>query len=130
MSIARPAAEIEPFLWMFSSNWILPGPIRPSGSRSIRTLREGSDLTPGFGMQYFLTKSFSSEAASLRGKQKLLESFTGRLNRLHTRMNTGNSGVALRDELSIVGFAAQSRSRSAQTSPCIGAIDPHSSFQP
>jgi hypothetical protein len=28
----------------------LPGPIRPSGSRSIRTLREGSDLAEGFGI--------------------------------------------------------------------------------
>ncbi len=42
MSIARPAAEIEPQAWMFSSNWILPGPIRPSASRSIRTLSCGS----------------------------------------------------------------------------------------
>src|SRR5882757_8775149 len=51
MSIARPAAEIEPQAWMFSRSAILPGPIRPpSGSRSMRTLREGSELALDFGM--------------------------------------------------------------------------------
>jgi hypothetical protein len=44
MSMARPAAEIEPQACMLSSNWILPGPIRPFGSRSIRKLNEGIDL--------------------------------------------------------------------------------------
>jgi hypothetical protein len=43
MFIARPAAEIEPQLLILSSKRILPGPIRPSGSRSIRTLSEGND---------------------------------------------------------------------------------------
>ena len=33
---------------MFSSSWILPGPIRPSASRSIRTLRDGSGLAVDF----------------------------------------------------------------------------------
>src|SRR5579871_2121422 len=42
MFMARPAAEIEPQLLMFSSSRILPGPIRPSASRSIRTLSDGS----------------------------------------------------------------------------------------
>jgi hypothetical protein len=48
MSIARPAAEIEPQVWMFSKSWILPGPILPSASRSIRTLRDGSGLAADF----------------------------------------------------------------------------------
>src|ERR1700716_2713233 len=77
MSIARPAAEIEPHVWMFSSNWILPGPIRPSESRSIRTLREGSDLTPGFGMQYFPTISFASEADIASRSTKATQVFYG-----------------------------------------------------
>jgi hypothetical protein len=47
MSIARPAAEIEPWLRMFSKSWILPGPIRPSVSRSIRTLKCGSVFDEG-----------------------------------------------------------------------------------
>jgi hypothetical protein len=50
MSIARPAAEIEPQVRIFSSNRILPGPIRPSASRSIRTLKEGSDVLEDFRM--------------------------------------------------------------------------------
>src|SRR6478736_2749643 len=77
MSIARPAAEIDPHVWMFSSNWILPGPIRPSGSRSMRTLREGSDLTPGFGMQYFLTISFWREADIASRSTKAIQVFYG-----------------------------------------------------
>lgn len=42
--MARPAAEIEPQLLIFSSSRILPGPIRPFASRSIRTLRDGEDV--------------------------------------------------------------------------------------
>jgi len=42
--MARPAAEIDPQLSIFSSNRILPGPIRPLGSRSIRTLSDGNDV--------------------------------------------------------------------------------------
>ncbi|WP_439926170.1 hypothetical protein [Nitrobacter sp. JJSN] len=42
--MARPAAEIEPQVWMLSSNSILPGPIRPFASRSIRKLNDGIDL--------------------------------------------------------------------------------------
>jgi hypothetical protein len=42
MSMARPAAEIEPQAAMLSSNWILPGPSRLSSSKSMRTLSEGS----------------------------------------------------------------------------------------
>src|SRR5687768_15612738 len=41
MSIARAAAEIEPEADISSSSAILPGPIRPSGSRFIRRLSEG-----------------------------------------------------------------------------------------
>src|ERR1700744_1377038 len=42
MSMARPAAEIEPNSRIFSRSWILPGPIRPSVSRSMRTLSDGN----------------------------------------------------------------------------------------
>jgi hypothetical protein len=56
MSIARPAAEIEPQVWMFSNSWILPGPMRPSASRSMRTLREGSGLALDFGMEDLLSR--------------------------------------------------------------------------
>jgi hypothetical protein len=55
MSIARPAAEIDPQASIFSSNRILPGPIRASPARSIRTLREGSDLAVDFGMDDLLS---------------------------------------------------------------------------
>src|SRR3974377_2321909 len=48
MSMARPAAEIEPHSRMFSNSWILPGPIRPSVSRSMRTLSDGSGLAGDF----------------------------------------------------------------------------------
>src|SRR5580704_12720759 len=41
MFIERPAAEIEPSLAMRSSNATLPGPRRPSWSKSIRMLRRG-----------------------------------------------------------------------------------------
>jgi hypothetical protein len=50
MFIARPAAEIEPQECIFSSNAILPGPIRPCASRSMRRLNEGSDLGDDFRM--------------------------------------------------------------------------------
>jgi hypothetical protein len=50
MSIALPAAEIEPQVRIFSSSWILPGPMRPSLSRSIRTLKDGSDAAEDFRM--------------------------------------------------------------------------------
>lgn len=47
--MARPAAEIDPQESIFSSSWILPGPMRLSESRSMRTLSEGcilaADLT-------------------------------------------------------------------------------------
>src|SRR5947199_5476050 len=90
MSIARPAAEIEPHLSMLSSNAIFPGPIRPSGSRSIRTLREGSAFD--FCMEEFNSPianySFSNQPDTLGVKTTPLNPFTGRRNRLHTRMNT------------------------------------------
>lgn len=41
--MARLAEEIEPPARIFSSNWILPGPIRPPVSRSIRRLKDGTD---------------------------------------------------------------------------------------
>jgi hypothetical protein len=55
MSIARPAAEIDPQASIFSSNRILPGPMRASPARSIRTLREGIDLALDFGMEDLLS---------------------------------------------------------------------------
>src|ERR1700722_3942579 len=55
--MARPAAEIEPQLSIFSSNRILPGPIFPSGSRLIRTLREGNDVGDDLRMVcWFISK--------------------------------------------------------------------------
>src|SRR5262245_8316649 len=42
----RPAAEIEPVFAMALSRAILPGPIRPPESRSIRRLREGIASIP------------------------------------------------------------------------------------
>src|SRR6202048_904082 len=53
--MARPAGEIEPSSRIFSSNWILPGPMRPSLSRSRRTLRAGSDLALDFCMEDLLS---------------------------------------------------------------------------
>jgi hypothetical protein len=47
MPIARLAAEIEPQEWIYSSNWILAGPIRPCPSRSMRMLNEGEALRIG-----------------------------------------------------------------------------------
>src|ERR1700748_3465467 len=55
MFMARPAAEIEPKVRIFSSNWILPGPMRRSTSRSIRTLRDGSETVEDFRMFGWLT---------------------------------------------------------------------------
>src|SRR6266567_8306860 len=91
MSIARPAAEIEPHLSMFSSNAIFPGPIRPSGSRSMRTLREGSAFD--FCMEEFNSpiangSFFKRTGSRFASEQAPLNPFTGRWNRLHTRMNT------------------------------------------
>src|SRR5690242_9853989 len=53
MSMARPAAEIEPCRPIFSSSAILPGPIRSPESRSMRRLREGRALD--FGMEAMLS---------------------------------------------------------------------------
>src|SRR6266481_5134715 len=72
MFMARPAAEIEPHSRIFSSSWILPGPMRPSVSRSMRTLREGSDLLPDFCIKdlpfqlarHIDTIAFSSEVGT------------------------------------------------------------------
>src|SRR4029077_1188227 len=50
MFIARPAAEIEPWERICSSKSILPGPIRPIPSRSIRTLKDGSEVVADFRM--------------------------------------------------------------------------------
>ena len=50
MFIARPAAEIEPQALMFSSSCILPGPIRFRVPRSMRRLKDGSDLGEALGM--------------------------------------------------------------------------------
>src|SRR6185437_15030678 len=41
MFMARAPAEMEPKAAIFSSSSILPGPILPSGSRFIRSVRDG-----------------------------------------------------------------------------------------
>src|ERR1700738_2895114 len=110
MSIARPAAEIEPQLRIFSSNWILPGPMRPSASRSIRTLSDGSDLTLGFDMEDLLCRSVPSDC-----HRSLLQ--TRRTGYISGSTNIFR-GV---HELSVVVFSPADRSVPAWTSPCDGA---------
>src|ERR1700761_2446860 len=51
MSMARPAAEIEPVSRIFSKSRILPGPIRSSESRSMRTLSEGRGVAADLVME-------------------------------------------------------------------------------
>src|SRR3981081_1652286 len=110
MSIARPAAEIEPQLRIFSSNWIWPGQMRPSESRSIRTLSDGSDLTLGFDMEDLLCCSAPSDC-----HRSLLQTRrTGYISR-STHIFRGVH------ELSFVVFSSADRSVPAQTSPCDGA---------
>src|SRR5205823_2816380 len=110
--MTRPAAEIEPLRWIVSSNWILPGPIRPPASISMRTLSEGSDLPFGFCMEDVLTR-FGDHALRLKP-------FTNKLKRLHIRINTGFWN---RHELSIAVFAAQDRPLPAPA-PCrASAVD-------
>src|SRR5882757_1522987 len=124
MSIARPAAEIDPQSRMFSSNWILPGPIRPSGSRSIRTLREGSDFALDLGMKYLLTISFRAQRVSHRIKTKAASAFYEQTEPVTYSYEYGEFGVPGPHELSIVVFTAADRSLPAQTSSRIGAPDP------
>lgn len=50
--MARPAAEIEPQACMLSSSSILPGPMRLSGSRSIRKFSKGSDRLDEAGISH------------------------------------------------------------------------------
>jgi hypothetical protein len=50
MFIARPAAEIESQERIFSSSWILPGPMRPCVPKSTRRLNDGSDAREDFRM--------------------------------------------------------------------------------
>src|SRR5438876_7073263 len=106
MSIARPAAEIEPHLSMFSSNAIFPGPIRPSGSRSIRTLREGSAFD--FCMEEFNSPiakySFSNQPDhASRQKTGASQSFYGQTEPV---TYSYEYGVPFGDELPILVFAA------------------------
>src|SRR5258708_28579636 len=110
MSIARPAAEIDPHLSMFSSNWILPGPIRRSGSRSIRTLREGSDFALNLGMKYLLTMSFRAQRLPRRIKTKAAPAFYEQTEPVTYSYEYGEFGVPRPHELSIVAFTAADRS--------------------
>src|SRR5229473_1720263 len=112
MSIARPAAEIEPQLWIFSKSWILPGPMRPSESRSIRTLSDGSDLTLCLDMEDLLCRSGPSDC-----HRSLLQTRRTGYISLSTHIFRGVH------ELSFVVFSAADRSVPAQTSPCDGASD-------
>src|SRR5262245_1537622 len=69
MSMARPAAEIEPNSWIFSSSWIFPGPIRPSASRSMRRLRVGNDASADFCMESgFLIRGRQIATAAMCGQ--------------------------------------------------------------
>src|SRR6266404_5809587 len=124
MSIARPAAEIDPHLSMFSSNWILPGPIRPSGSRSIRTLREGSDFALDFAMKCSLTISFRAQRVPRRIKTKAAPAFYEQSEPVTYSYEYGEFGVPCQHELPIVVFTAADRPLPAQTSSRIGAPDP------
>ena len=92
--------------------------MRASPARSIRTLREGIDLALDFGMDDVLS---CVALARLPPKP-----FTNKLKRLHIRINTGFWN---RHELSIVVFAAQARSLSAQAPPRVGAVDAHAGGQ-
>src|SRR5580698_8687013 len=112
MSMARPAAEIDPQAWMFSSSWILPGPIRPSVSRSIRTLSEGS----GWALDFCMAGGPVS-----RGVRLPLRPFANKVNRLHNQINTDFRG---RHEFSSFVFTAADRSVPAAASGRDGAPDP------
>jgi hypothetical protein len=71
MSMARPAAEIEPQAALLSSNWILPGPSRLASSKSMRTLSEGSgfaaEALAADGLAVDLGISVTHEFARSRG---------------------------------------------------------------
>src|SRR3984957_7642628 len=115
MSMARPAAEIDPQAWMFSSSWILPGPIRPSVSRSIRTLSEGS----GWALDFFMAGGAVSRGVRLPSRP-----FANKVNRLQNQINTDFRG---RHEFSSFVFAAAGWSVPAQPSRGDGALDPDAS---
>src|ERR1700728_880438 len=112
MSMARPAAEIDPQAWIFASSWMLPGPIRPSVSRSIRTLSEGS----GWALDFCMAGGPVS-----RGVRLPLRPFANKVNRLHNHINTDFRG---RHEFSSFVFTAADRSLPAAASRRDGALDP------
>src|SRR5436190_1701506 len=124
MSIARPAAEIDPQVWMFSSNWILPGPIRPLGCRSIRTLREGSDFALDFAMKFLLTMYFRAQRLPRRIKTKAAPVFYEQAEPDTYSYEYGEFGVPSPHAISIVVFPAADRSLPAQTSSRLGTVDP------
>src|ERR1700692_458447 len=113
MSMARPAAEIDPQAWIFSSSWILPGPIRPSVSRSIRTLSDGSGLALDFCM--------AGVPPVPRAERLLLRPFANKVNRLHNHINTDFRG---RHEFSSFVFTVANWSLSARPPGGNGALDP------
>src|SRR5882757_8860992 len=125
MSIARPAAEIDPQSRMFSNSWILPGPIRPSGSRSIRTLREGSDFALDLGMKYLLAMSFRAQRLPRRIKTKAAPAFYEPTEPVTYSYEYGEFGVPHRHELSSIVFTAADRPLPAQTSSRSGASHPN-----
>src|ERR1700730_5635927 len=113
MSIARPAAEIDPQAWIFSKSWILPGPIRPSASRSIRTLREGSGLAADFCIEDGLSLIAAHIATAAICEQDEGAPYPG------TRLIKFRG----RHELSVAFFAATDRPLSPQASRRAGAVD-------
>ena len=94
--MARPAAEIEPQVMDVFQELDFARPIRPSVSRSMRTLREGSDLALDFCMENVLRRLggqiadyyFSNEAGPARASNKLSKPFTNKMNRLDIHINT------------------------------------------
>src|SRR5690606_35385858 len=68
MSIPRAAAEIEPLAAICSRSSILPGPIRPSGSRLMRRLSEGmvySRFRQAAAMAAVSTRNSAGRASSI-----------------------------------------------------------------
>src|SRR6202048_1038016 len=137
--MARPAAEIEPSSRIFSSNWILPGPMRPSGSRSMPTLREGSEVALDFGMEElalpvpnvrWILSCFRSKRVRVLREQSAAKQKArafheqGRSLRYPIRQNFSTETFgAPRHELSIVVFTVAGRSLPSKSSHHDGALD-------
>src|SRR5260370_21834855 len=66
MFIERPAAEIDPSLAMRSSSATLPGPSRPSWSKSMRMLRRGIVPRSSLSAAGLLDSHIASQALSAR----------------------------------------------------------------